>query len=176
MKIVVLLVAASLPFALAGCSSQTCGQDWVVSNTSGATYSANGAITSSLGVSSQGSVMGLSASAPSANTLQLSGYVGNASFTFTVPNVPANGSAALTSASQAYFGDYADYDSNTSLSGTIDVTFSNPCAGGACALTVFGTLNGTATFPDGSTFSLDATPNYSEELQSYACGSQGYAE
>jgi hypothetical protein len=175
MKIVVLLVAASLPFGLAGCSSSTCAQEYVVSDTSSATYSANGAITSSLGVSSQGSVMGLSASAPSANTLQLSGYVGNASFIFTVPSVPASGSVALASESSVAL--IAGIESIAAMSGTIDVTsFSTSCAGGACALSIVGTLQGTATLPDGSTFSMDASMNHSAELQSYACASQGYAE
>jgi hypothetical protein len=173
MKIVVLLVAASLPFALAGCSSSTCEQVSVVSDTSSATYSADGAIRSSLG-SSQGSVVDLTAAAPSASILQLGGYVGEASVIFTVPNVPASGSASLPSKSSVAL--ILGIESIADVYGTIDVTsFSTSCAGGACALSIVGTVKGTATFPDGSTFSMDASLNHSEELQSYACG-QGYAE
>jgi hypothetical protein len=169
MSLGILIVGARA--STVGCSSATCQVPEVVSDTSSATYSYGGPGAST---PSTGSVASLAVSGDS-STLTVTGIIGPASsFTITLPNLQGSGSQSLDPLSQVclYTSD-SNSGSCQTLSGTIATTsFADQCGSGGCALTIVGTLKGTAKWTAGS-FSIDASLNHSETLESVSCAGGG---
>ena len=167
------ILIAGAGAATVGCSSAACQAPEVVSDTSSATYSYGGPGAST---PSTGSVASPAVSGDS-STLTVTGIIGSASsFTITVPlsSGQGTGSQSLNPLSQVclYTSD-ANSGSCQTLSGTLATTsFTDQCGSAGCALTIVGTLKGTASWTGGS-FTIDAALNHNEALESISCASGG---